>query len=77
MEATRRYEVFGGISSVGEIEKMREIVRKDGIDVIVGVDGGSAIDTAKATADVQDFPSSIMTITHSTVICSIRRIPNV
>lgn len=46
----RIYRVFGGISSVGEIDKMREIVKKEKIDVVVGVGGGSAIDTAKATA---------------------------
>lgn len=45
-----RFEVFGGISSTGEIEKMRRIVRENNIDVIVGVGGGSAIDTAKPTA---------------------------
>lgn len=60
MEATRRYEVFGGISSVGEIEKMREIVRKEGIDVIVGVGGGSAIDTAKATAYYEKKPVAVI-----------------
>lgn len=46
----RRYEIFSGISSVGEIKKMEEIVKKDHIDVVIGVGGGSAIDTAKATA---------------------------
>ena len=46
----RHYEVFGGISSVGEIEKFRKMVRAENIDVVVGVGGGSAIDTAKATA---------------------------
>lgn len=46
----RHYEVFSGISSIGEIEKMRKIVREEGIDTVVGVGGGSAIDTAKATA---------------------------
>ena len=45
-----RFEVFGGISSTGEIERMRQIVRDEGIDVVVGVGGGSAIDTAKPTA---------------------------
>lgn len=29
---------------------MREIVRNEKIDVVVGVGGGSAIDTSKATA---------------------------
>ena len=49
-DAVRHYEIFGGISSVGEIKKMEEIVKKEGIDIVVGVGGGSAIDTAKATA---------------------------
>lgn len=46
----RRYEIFGGIPSVSEIDKMKKIVEDDSIDVVVGVGGGSAIDTAKATA---------------------------
>ena len=46
----RRYEIFGGISSVGEIEKMKKIVADDNIDVVVAAGGGSAVDTAKATA---------------------------
>ena len=60
MESTRRYEIFGGVSSVGEIEKMRAIVRQDGIDVVVGVGGGSAIDTAKATAYYEGKPVAIV-----------------
>ncbi|MGI6075710.1 MAG: glycerol dehydrogenase [Pyramidobacter sp.] len=44
------FEVFGGVSSVGEIEKMRKIIRDENIDVVAGVGGGSAIDTAKAAA---------------------------
>ena len=46
----RRYEVFKGISSYGEIDRMKAIVEEDKIDVVVGVGGGSAVDTAKATA---------------------------
>ena len=46
----RRYEIFGGISSRGEIAKMEEIVKDDKIDVVVAAGGGSAVDTAKATA---------------------------
>lgn len=46
----RRYEVFGGISSNGEINKMKAIVEQDNIDTVVAVGGGSAVDTAKATA---------------------------
>ena len=46
----RRYEVFGGISSNGEINKMKAIVEQDNIDTVLAVGGGSAVDTAKATA---------------------------
>lgn len=59
-DTTRHYEVFGGISSVGEIEKMRSFVAAEGIDVIVGVGGGSAIDTAKATAYYEKLPVAII-----------------
>ena len=56
----REYEIFGGVSSVGEIERMREIVRKNGLNVVVGVGGGSAIDTAKATAYYEKLPVVIV-----------------
>lgn len=46
----RRYEVFGGVSSKSEIAKMQKIVEEDKIDAVVGCGGGSAVDTAKATA---------------------------
>ena len=46
----RRYEIFGGISSHSEIDKMKSIVVEEHIDTVVGVGGGSAVDTAKATA---------------------------
>ena len=45
-----RFETFGGISSEGEIARMEKIVEEDSIDVVCGVGGGSAIDTAKACA---------------------------
>lgn len=56
----RRYEIFGGTSSVGEIERMRKIVRDEGLNVVVGVGGGSAIDTAKATAHYEHLPVVII-----------------
>ena len=49
-DKTRYYEIFGGISSESEIDRMRKIVQEQGIDTVVGVGGGSAVDTAKATA---------------------------
>ncbi|MEM1486433.1 glycerol dehydrogenase [Oscillospiraceae bacterium PP1C4] len=59
-EAFRKYEVFGGISSVGEIEKMRGIIKENDIEVVVGIGGGSAIDTAKATAFYENIPVVIV-----------------
>ncbi len=49
-DKVRHYEIFGGISSESEIARMRKIVEEQGIDTVVGVGGGSAVDTAKATA---------------------------
>lgn len=56
----RQYEIFGGISSVSEINKMRGIVKEKGIQVVVGIGGGSAIDTAKATAFYEQIPVAII-----------------
>ena len=54
------FEVFGGISSTGEIERMRKIVQDNKIEVVGAIGGGSAIDTAKATAYYEDLPVVIM-----------------
>lgn len=49
-DAKRRYENFSGHSTISTIEALRKIVKEDSIDVIVGIGGGSVIDTAKAVA---------------------------
>ena len=54
------FEIFGGISSNGEINKMRKIVRDEQIEVVVAVGGGSAIDTAKATAHYEKRPVAVI-----------------
>lgn len=50
----RQWEIFGGVSSKGEIARMRELVEEHEIDTVVAAGGGSAIDTAKATAHYTD-----------------------
>lgn len=65
-DCQRRYEIFGGISSTGEIEKMRKIIKDDGIEVVVGVGGGSAIDTAKAAA----YYEGVRVVANPTVVAT-------
>lgn len=59
-EAKLKFEIFGGISSVGEVEKMQKIIRENDIECVVAVGGGSAIDTAKATAYYENLPVVII-----------------
>lgn len=59
-EDVRHYEIFGGVSSVGEIDRLKKIVEAEGIEVVVGVGGGSAIDTAKAVAHYEGLPVTII-----------------
>jgi glycerol dehydrogenase len=54
------FEVFSGISSKGEIAKMRQIAKDNNIEVICAIGGGSAIDTAKATAYYEKLPVVII-----------------
>lgn len=54
------FEIFNGISSTGEIERMRKIARDNNIEIIAAIGGGSAIDTAKATAYYEKLPVVIM-----------------
>lgn len=54
------FEVFRGISSTGEIERMRNIAKDNNIEIIAAIGGGSAIDTAKATAYYEKLPVVVM-----------------
>jgi len=54
------FEVFGGISSTGEIARMQKIAKDNHIEVICAIGGGSAIDTAKATAYYEKLPVVII-----------------
>ncbi|RKD33597.1 MULTISPECIES: glycerol dehydrogenase [Lacrimispora] len=55
-DATIHFEIFGGISSIGEVERMRAIVKEKNIECVAAIGGGSAIDTAKATAHYENLP---------------------
>jgi glycerol dehydrogenase len=41
-------EVFGGVCSHREIDRITEVARKGSADIVVGVGGGTTLDTAKA-----------------------------
>ena len=59
-DAKLMFEIFGGVSSIGEVARMQEIVKTNHIDCVVAVGGGSAIDTAKATAHYENLPVAII-----------------
>jgi glycerol dehydrogenase len=59
-DAKIMFEVFGGISSTGEIARMQKIAKDNHIEVICAIGGGSAIDTAKATAYYEKLPVVII-----------------
>lgn len=54
------FETFNGESSMGEINRIRGLVRKNKCNVVVGVGGGKTIDTAKAVAYYEDLPVVII-----------------
>ncbi|HWR39153.1 MAG TPA: glycerol dehydrogenase [Patescibacteria group bacterium] len=64
-------ETFGGECSRAEIDRIIETVKKQQINVIVGVGGGKALDTAKATAFYAKLPVAIVpTIAATDAPCS-------
>ena len=65
------FEVFGGECCRREIERIGAIVKENGIDVIVGVGGGKALDTAKAVSYYAKLPVAIVpTIAATDAPCS-------
>jgi len=64
-------EHFTGECSQQEIDRVIEIVKKNEIDVIVGVGGGKGLDTAKAVAYYAKLPLAIIpTIAATDAPCS-------
>jgi glycerol dehydrogenase len=64
-------EAFGGECSRLELKRISEIIASKRIDVIIGMGGGKAIDTAKITADWADIPVIVVpTIASTDAPCS-------
>ena len=59
-------EEFRGECCEREISRLTEIVRRESVDVLVGMGGGKAVDTAKITADRAGIPVLIVPTIAST-----------
>ena len=65
------YDNFNGECSQAEIDRLVEVYRTAGTDVVVGVGGGKIFDTAKAVAAAVDVPVVIVpTIAATDAPCS-------
>ncbi|WP_094605020.1 Glycerol dehydrogenase [Sporomusa silvacetica DSM 10669] len=64
-------ELFGGECSRPEIDRIVAISKQNNIDIIIGVGGGKALDTAKASAHFAKIPVAIVpTIAATDAPCS-------
>ncbi|KZL90660.1 glycerol dehydrogenase [Clostridium magnum] len=65
------FEGFNGECSKNEIDRLGNIVRSKGCDVVVGLGGGKIFDTAKAVAHYEKLPVAIIpTIAATDAPCS-------
>ena len=63
-----RFEEFRGECSPEEIDKVTNIIKKEGIDVVIGCGGGKSLDTAKAASLYARLP--VITIPTSAATCA-------
>jgi glycerol dehydrogenase len=64
-------ELFGGECCEKELSRIASIIAREGVDVLVGMGGGKAIDTAKIAADRAGIPAIIVpTIASTDAPCS-------
>lgn len=65
------FEAFNGECSNNEINRLRELIRNNNSNVIVGIGGGKIFDTAKAIAHYEKLPVVIIpTIASTDAPCS-------
>lgn len=65
------FEVFNGECSKFEIDRLRNSLRNNGCDVVIGIGGGKIFDTAKAVAHYEELPVVIVpTIASTDAPCS-------
>ncbi|MHC1681559.1 MAG: glycerol dehydrogenase [Clostridiaceae bacterium] len=65
------FEVFNGECSKLEIDRLRNSLRNNGCDVVIGIGGGKIFDTAKAVAHYEELPVVIVpTIASTDAPCS-------
>lgn len=60
------HAAFSGESCDKEIGRIVDMVKADGVDVVIGLGGGKALDTAKATATLTKLPVIIIPTIAST-----------
>ncbi len=62
---------FGGECTADEVARMIELCKKESCEVVIGLGGGKAIDTAKAASNALDIPvMSVPTIASTDAPCS-------